>query len=78
LRERNFYAVNDFEPEISNGIRERERSINLDYADFESVSAFNREHFATTQYNGADTWREHRHFDTPWNKQNYYTPMATA
>jgi hypothetical protein len=78
LRERNFYAVNDFEPEIASGIRERERSINLDYADFESVSAFNREHFATTQYNGADTWREHRHFDTPWNKQNYYTPMATA
>jgi hypothetical protein len=78
LRERNFYAVNDFEPEISSGIRERERSINLDYADFESVSDFNREHFATTQYNGADTWREHRHFDIPWNKQNYYTPMATA
>jgi hypothetical protein len=73
LRERNFYAVNDFEPEISSGIRERERSINLDYADFESVSAFDREHFATTQYNGADTWRNHRHFGVPWKDQNFYT-----
>jgi hypothetical protein len=73
LRERNFYAVNDFEPEISSGIRERERSINLDYADFESVSAFNREHFAATQYNGADTWRDHRHFAVPWNEQAFYT-----
>jgi hypothetical protein len=73
LRERNFGAVNDFEPEISSGIRERERSVNLDYADFESVSAFSREHFATTQYNGADSWREHRHFDVPWNAQNFYT-----
>jgi hypothetical protein len=73
LRERNFYAVNDFEPEISSGIRERERSLNLDYADFESVSAFSRGHFATTQYNGADIWRDHRHFAVPWKDQNFYT-----
>jgi hypothetical protein len=75
LRERDFYAVNDFEPEISSGVRERERSINLDYADFESVSAFNREHFAEIEYRGADTWREHQHFYVPWNKCSEYTPI---
>jgi hypothetical protein len=75
LRERDFAAVSEFEPEISSGIRERERSINFDYADFESVSTLKREHFAEIEYRGADTWRDHRHFSVPWNRQSFYTEM---
>jgi hypothetical protein len=45
------------------------------YEDFSGVLNIEREHFSSAKYNGADTWREHKHFSIPWNEQNYYTPI---
>jgi hypothetical protein len=77
LREKNFSAINNFEPKVVSGIRERERSVTLE-CDFVVTSGAERSHFAAVEYKGADTWRDHRHFNVPWNKCSVYTPMAKA
>jgi hypothetical protein len=74
LREKSFHAINDFEPSILNGIRERERSIVFEW-NFNAASAVERSHFAAVEYKGADTWRDHRHFSVPWKRQSFYTEM---
>jgi hypothetical protein len=74
VREKNFHAVNDFEPNVSSGIRERERSVVFDY-DFSVDSGTERSHFAAVEYKWANTWRDHRHFSVPWNKCSEYTPI---
>jgi P2-related tail formation protein len=74
LREKGFHAVNDFEPEVLSGVRERERSVVLE-CDFNVTSGIDRNHFAAVEYKGADTWREHRHFSVPWNQISEYTPI---
>jgi hypothetical protein len=67
-REKSFHAVSDFEPEVLSGIRERERSVVLEW-NFNVSSGADRSHFAAAEYKGADTWRDHRHFSAPWNQQ---------
>jgi hypothetical protein len=74
LREKGFHAVNDFEPEVLSGIRERERSIVFEW-DFDVSSGAERSHFAAVEYKGADTWRDHKHFGVPWNRISEYTPI---
>jgi hypothetical protein len=74
LREKSFKAVNEFEPRVSNGIRERERSSVFEW-NFKVASAVERSHFAAVEYKGADTWRDQRHFSVPWNRQSFYTEM---
>jgi hypothetical protein len=71
LREKGFHAINDFEPEVESGGRERERSIALE-CDFTVTSGVERDHFGAVKYGGADTWRNHRHFDVAWNKLSTY------
>jgi hypothetical protein len=75
VREKNFHAVNDFEPEVLSGVRERERSVVFEY-DFSVTSGIERNHFAAVEYKGSDIWRDHRHFGIPWNKCNEYTPIG--
>jgi hypothetical protein len=72
LREKGFRAIDEFEHTISNWIRERERSVELEYAGFSVGSTFNRSHFTRIEYKGTDTWRDHRHFSVPWNEQGNY------
>jgi hypothetical protein len=74
LREKGFHAVNNFEPEVLSGVRERERSVVFE-CDFDVISGAERNHFAAVEYKGADTWRDHRHFHIPWNKCSAYTPI---
>jgi hypothetical protein len=74
LREKGFHAVNDFEPGVQSGIRERERSIVFKW-DFDVNSGAERTHFAAVGYKGADTWRDHKHFNIPWNKCSEFTPI---
>jgi hypothetical protein len=74
VREKSFHAVNDFEPEVLSGIRGRERSVVLEW-DFDVSFGAERNHFAAVEYKGADTWRDHRHFDIPWNKCSEFTPI---
>jgi hypothetical protein len=77
LRGKSFVVANDFEPEVHSGVRERERSIVLE-CDFAVISGVERSHFAAVEYKGADTWRDHRHFNVSWSKCSEYTPMAEA
>jgi hypothetical protein len=72
LREKSFRAVSDFEPEVSSGIRERERSVVFEW-DFDVISSAERSHFSALEYKGADIWRDHKHFAVPWNEQAFYT-----
>jgi hypothetical protein len=75
LREKDFHAVSDFEPEALSGVRERERSMAFEW-NFNVDSAIDRSHFTAVEYKGADTWRDHRHFFVPWDQQNFYTEMV--
>jgi hypothetical protein len=75
LREKGFRAISDFESEVSSVIRERERSVEVEYAGFAGASIFERSHSAGVEYKGADTWRDHRHFDVSWNKCSEFTPI---
>jgi hypothetical protein len=77
LREKCFHAVSDFEAAVSEGIRERERSIVLE-CDFAASSGAERLHFEAVEYKGADTWRDHRHFNVPWKKCSEFTPIWEA
>jgi hypothetical protein len=74
VREKNFQAVDEFEPEVLSGIRERERSVVFEW-DFNVASAAERNHFAAVEYKGSDIWRNHKHFSVPWNKCSEYTPI---
>jgi hypothetical protein len=74
VREKSFQAVSDFEPSVQSGTRERERSIVFEW-NFAVISDIERNHFAAVEYKGSDIWRDHRHFDVPWNEQNFYTRM---
>jgi hypothetical protein len=76
LREKGFHAISEFEHTVSAGIRERERSIEHEYEGFAGVSTSERSHFAAVEYKGADTWRDHRHFNIPWNRCSEYTPIS--
>jgi hypothetical protein len=75
LREKSFGAVNEFEPEISAGMREYERSIALQYDGLAGAVSTEREHSRAVEYGGVETWRDHRHFAVPWNAQSTYTPI---
>jgi hypothetical protein len=75
LREKNFHAVNNFEPQISSGIRERERAVVFEW-DFEVKLGIERNHFSAVEYKGADIWGDHRHFSVPWNRCSEYTPIG--
>jgi hypothetical protein len=77
LREKSFRAISDFESEVLSGIRERERSVELEW-DFNVISSAERVHFAAIEYKRADTWRDHQHFCIPWNKCSEYTPILEA
>jgi hypothetical protein len=77
LREKGFHAVNDFEPEVLSGIRERERSVVFEW-DLDVNSSAERSHFAAVEYKGADTWRDHKHFHISWNKCSEFTPILEA
>jgi hypothetical protein len=72
LREKGFQAVSDLEPEVSSGIRNRERSVVFEW-DSAVISDIERNHFATVEYKGADIWRDHKHFAVPWKDQNFHT-----
>jgi hypothetical protein len=74
LQEKGFRAVNDVEPKVLSGVRERERSLVSEW-NFAVISGAERNHFAAAEYKGADTWRDHRHFDIAWNKCSEYTPI---
>jgi hypothetical protein len=75
VREKNFQAVNNFEPKVSSGIRERERSVIFEL-DFSVKSGIERNHFASVEYKGADIWGDHKHFAVPWNRCSEYTPIG--
>jgi hypothetical protein len=77
LREKSFHAVSDFEAAVSDGIRDRERSIVFE-CDFAVSSGVERLHFEAVEYKWADTWRDHRHFDIPWKKCSEFTPIWEA
>jgi hypothetical protein len=74
VREKSFRAVNGFEPQVSKGMRERERSVVSEW-DFAVISDVERNHFASVEYKLSDIWRDHRHFSIPWNKCSEYTPI---
>jgi hypothetical protein len=76
LREKVFQAVNDLEHVMPNAIRERECLIAATYENFTGVLGVERERFAAVEYKGADTWRDHRHFGVPWNRQCFFTEMV--
>jgi hypothetical protein len=78
LREKCFRVVSDFDHTVSDGIRERERLVELEYAGFDSVSILERSHSAEIKYKGADTWRDHRHFCIPWNRISEYAPILNV
>jgi hypothetical protein len=75
LREKVFYAINEFEPNILNGIRERERSL-VFKCDFNVISAVERNRFVAAEYKGADIWQDQKHFDVPWNRQSDYQKIC--
>jgi hypothetical protein len=77
LREKGFHVVNDFEPGVQSGIRERERSVVFEW-DLDVNSGAERNHFAAVEYKGADTWRDHKHFHISWNKCSEFTPILEA
>jgi hypothetical protein len=74
LREKSFHAINDVEPIVQSGVRERERSLVLEW-NFAVISGVERNHFAAVEYKGADTWRDHKHFSIPWKKCSEFTPI---
>jgi hypothetical protein len=71
VREKSFRAISDFEPEVSSGTRERERSVVFEW-DFAVISGVERSHSSAVEYKGADIWRDHRHFHVAWNKLSTY------
>jgi hypothetical protein len=77
LREKGFHAINNFEPKVLSGVRDRERSIVFKW-NLEVASGIERSHFAAVEYKGADTWRDHKHFHISWNKCSEFTPILEA
>jgi hypothetical protein len=75
LREKVFYAINEFEPNTLNGIRERERSLVFE-CDFNVISGAERNRFVAAEYKGSDIWQDQKYFDVPWNRQSFFTKMA--
>jgi hypothetical protein len=63
LREGSARAVNDFEYAETGAIQEREHFGALIYENFCGIGCTESEHFSSAEYRGADTWRDHRHFD---------------
>jgi hypothetical protein len=65
-------AVNEFEVTVQEVARKRIICSTLVVDDMNVVLSCLREHHATAQYQGNNTWHDNRHFDIPWNEQSNY------
>jgi hypothetical protein len=69
-------AINTFVPFVSEFGYSRNYVAMFQYLDCVINKTQTRNYHAEAQYQGANTWHDHRHFNVSWNRQNRYTKMT--